>query len=183
MAEVDGIETPAEKSNFHSAQRGCARPDGQGSIPETHRAVFGLSGSGSPVTCCNCRFQAESAGTTAFGRESVRPCGLAGVPSTSRLCWQRRLPGWWNGRHKGLKIPWPQGRAGSSPAPGTNNLQKYRQNARKCLAVYLTESEESPPTPVHVEFACPILHFLAGEAGIPKVRGAETDFMVMHSYP
>ena len=30
------------------------------------------------------------------------------------------MPGWWNGRHKGLKIPRPQGCAGSSPAPGTN---------------------------------------------------------------
>ena len=29
-----------------------------------------------------------------------------------------RLPGWRNGRRAGLKIPWPQGRAGSSPAPG-----------------------------------------------------------------
>ena len=28
-------------------------------------------------------------------------------------------PGWWNGRHGGLKILCPQGRAGSSPAPGT----------------------------------------------------------------
>ena len=24
------------------------------------------------------------------------------------------------GRHKGLKIPWPQGRGGSNPPPGTN---------------------------------------------------------------
>ena len=31
-----------------------------------------------------------------------------------------RAPGWWNGRHWGLKIPWPQGRAGSTPAPGTS---------------------------------------------------------------
>src|SRR5687767_2181855 len=29
------------------------------------------------------------------------------------------MPGWWNGRHHGLKIHCPQGRAGSSPAPGT----------------------------------------------------------------
>ena len=28
------------------------------------------------------------------------------------------LPRWWNGRHWGLKIPWGQLRAGSSPAPG-----------------------------------------------------------------
>src|SRR5690554_79141 len=27
-------------------------------------------------------------------------------------------PRWWNGRHWGLKIPWSQGRAGSSPALG-----------------------------------------------------------------
>ena len=28
-------------------------------------------------------------------------------------------PVWWNGRHRGLKIPWPLGRAGSSPVTGT----------------------------------------------------------------
>ncbi len=28
------------------------------------------------------------------------------------------LPGWWNGRHTGLKILWDVSRAGSSPAPG-----------------------------------------------------------------
>ena len=30
-----------------------------------------------------------------------------------------RTPVWWNGRHRGLKIPWEQSRAGSSPATGT----------------------------------------------------------------
>ncbi len=29
------------------------------------------------------------------------------------------LPGWWNGRHEGLKILWLHGCAGSSPASGT----------------------------------------------------------------
>ena len=29
------------------------------------------------------------------------------------------MPVWWNGRHRGLKIPWEQSRAGSSPATGT----------------------------------------------------------------
>ncbi len=33
------------------------------------------------------------------------------------------LPKWWNGRHEGLKIPWPQGCAGSSPAFGTVNKE------------------------------------------------------------
>ena len=33
-------------------------------------------------------------------------------------------PKWWNGRHEGLKIPWPQGCAGSSPAFGTKNRKK-----------------------------------------------------------
>ena len=28
-------------------------------------------------------------------------------------------PGWWNGRHEGLKILWLHGCAGSSPASGT----------------------------------------------------------------
>lgn len=32
------------------------------------------------------------------------------------------MPGWWNGRHVGLKIQWPDnGCAGSSPAPGTKS--------------------------------------------------------------
>ena len=31
----------------------------------------------------------------------------------------RILPGWWNGRHEGLKILWLHGCAGSSPASGT----------------------------------------------------------------
>lgn len=29
------------------------------------------------------------------------------------------MPGWWNGRHRGLKIPRPHGRASSSLALGT----------------------------------------------------------------
>ena len=29
------------------------------------------------------------------------------------------MPAWWNGRHRRLKISWPKGRAGSSPAAGT----------------------------------------------------------------
>ena len=30
------------------------------------------------------------------------------------------MPGWWNGRHRRLKISRSIGRAGSSPASGTN---------------------------------------------------------------
>ena len=42
-------------------------------------------------------------------------------------------PGWRNGRRMGLKIPWPKGRAGSSPAPGT-----------RFFAHWLTGSAEKP---------------------------------------
>ena len=36
---------------------------------------------------------------------------------------QNPVPGWWNGRHEGLKILCPlKKRAGSSPAPGTKRL-------------------------------------------------------------
>jgi hypothetical protein len=44
-----------------------------------------------------------------------------------------RLPGWRNGRRAGLKIPWPQGRAGSSPAPGIrrNNGSRLRRALRR----------------------------------------------------
>lgn len=29
------------------------------------------------------------------------------------------MPGWWNGRHAGLRCRWPKGRGGSNPFPGT----------------------------------------------------------------
>ena len=35
------------------------------------------------------------------------------------VVYRSRLPVWWNGRHKGLKIPRRNNRAGSSPATGT----------------------------------------------------------------
>ena len=39
-------------------------------------------------------------------------------------------PGGGIGRHKGLKIPRQQWRAGSSPAPGTNNvLKKFQERS------------------------------------------------------
>lgn len=34
------------------------------------------------------------------------------------------MPVWWNGRHARLKIECPSGRAGSSPATGTNFMDK-----------------------------------------------------------
>ena len=34
------------------------------------------------------------------------------------------MPGWWNGRHEGLKILWLHGCAGSSPASGTLNKKE-----------------------------------------------------------
>ncbi len=42
-------------------------------------------------------------------------------------------PKWWNGRHEGLKIPWPQGCAGSSPAFGTKN-ERNSENLREMCA-------------------------------------------------
>src|SRR4051794_30113641 len=47
------------------------------------------------------------------------------APTTSEADHGRRVrstpsPGWWNGRHDGLKIHCPKGRAGSNPAPGTH---------------------------------------------------------------
>ena len=46
-------------------------------------------------------------------------------------------PGWWNGRHKGLKIP-RFIRAGSSPAPGTTFCfrQEYKRSSGLTLRVY-----------------------------------------------
>jgi len=34
------------------------------------------------------------------------------------------MPGWWNGRHNGLKIRCSKGREGSSPSLGTNKFNK-----------------------------------------------------------
>ena len=40
------------------------------------------------------------------------------------------MPGWWNGRHAGFKIPFSQGSPGSSPGPGTFFLA-YSYDARQ----------------------------------------------------
>ena len=40
------------------------------------------------------------------------------LPTQIAILHAHNLPRWWNGRHWGLKIPWGQLRAGSSPAPG-----------------------------------------------------------------
>ena len=45
------------------------------------------------------------------------------IAAARAACHAQHTPGWWNGRHKGLKIPRPQGCAGSSPAPGTKQYQ------------------------------------------------------------
>ena len=42
------------------------------------------------------------------------------------------MPGWWNGRHEGLKILWLYGCAGSSPASGTT---QYLQNPHNLTIV------------------------------------------------
>ena len=46
----------------------------------------------------------------------------------------RILPGWWNGRHEGLKILWLHGCAGSSPASGT---YKWGDDFFKVLSPFL----------------------------------------------
>ena len=45
--------------------------------------------------------------------------GFDSRPGLNHLC-----PGGGIGRHERLKISWPQGRAGSIPAPGTNSQLK-----------------------------------------------------------
>ena len=37
------------------------------------------------------------------------------------------MPEWWNGRHRGLKIPWRQLRDGSSPFSGTKTNRQFTQ--------------------------------------------------------
>ena len=67
----------------------------------------------------------ESGATIIFCENSsvgrARPCQGRGRGSESRfsLFLINIRPGWWNGRHEGLKILWLHGCAGSSPASGT----------------------------------------------------------------
>ena len=58
---------------------------------------------------------AASGGGKRPKRRQTRPFPLRPVP-----LWCARPPAWWNGRHMGLKLPGPKGRAGSSPAAGTS---------------------------------------------------------------
>src|SRR5664280_2093302 len=44
----------------------------------------------------------------------LAPCDHVPLYSAMRLA-----PGWWNGRHGGLKNLWLKGRVGSTPTPGT----------------------------------------------------------------
>ena len=46
--------------------------------------------------------------------------GKGGIFAPHPTGLNRHVPAWWNGRHRGLKIPRPRGRAGSSPAAGTS---------------------------------------------------------------
>ena len=52
-----------------------------------------------------------------FGREKGDGCCLTGKGKNGNIL---PMPEWWNGRHRGLKIPWRQLRDGSSPFSGTN---------------------------------------------------------------
>ena len=45
-----------------------------------------------------------------------------GLTSVLLWCNLTMPPAWWNGRHRGLKIPCPRGRAGSNPAAGTKPI-------------------------------------------------------------
>jgi hypothetical protein len=49
------------------------------------------------------------------------------------LQWSARRGGG-TGRRSGLKIPWPSGRAGSIPAPGTPSLSLRRRGARRSFS-------------------------------------------------
>ena len=50
------------------------------------------------------------------------------------------LLGWWNGRHWGLKIPWEQSRAGSTPVPSIlpHNVKQIRPVGAVCVFLYVT---------------------------------------------
>jgi hypothetical protein len=54
-------------------------------------------------------------------------------------------PGWRNGRRRGLKIPWPKGRAGSIPAPGTSKIKDFLRSGkvRQALREMLTATIDS----------------------------------------
>ncbi len=56
-------------------------------------------------------------------------------------------PGWWNGRHGGFKILCPNGRAGSSPAPGTQLLTCFAGHGRprKPILLYVKPEDNLDP--------------------------------------
>lgn len=49
------------------------------------------------------------------------------------------LPGWWNGRHSGLRIQWPQGRESSNLSPGTIHKMEFKMGK---VEYYLGGSSE-----------------------------------------
>ena len=50
------------------------------------------------------------------------------------------MPGWRNGIRGGLKIPCPSGRAGSTPAPGTNNLPMFMPILAGACGIYVSRA-------------------------------------------
>ena len=59
-----------------------------------------------------------------FGRENGDGCCLTGKGKNGNIL---PMPEWWNGRHRGLKIPWRQLRDGSSPFSGTKTNRQFTQ--------------------------------------------------------
>ena len=53
------------------------------------------------------------------------------------------MPGWRNGRRCGLKIRCPKGRAGSTPALGTNNDGDEPETKSAALLVLMSSIEDS----------------------------------------
>ena len=61
---------------------------------------------------------------------------MVGVASSNLV--SRSKPGWWNGRHKGLKIPRKFFRIGSSPISGT-----IKQKIAECTAMMSLACQKS----------------------------------------
>ena len=76
------------------------------------------------------QFEARAARTSAHSVWLAGP-RWPGPPAPSATLGSYQMGAWWNGRHDGLKIHWPQGREGSSPSAPTR-LSAQTPSSQAC---------------------------------------------------
>ncbi len=88
-------------------------------------------------------------------------------------------PGGGTGRHKGLKIPCPQGRAGSSPAPGTTNSNPIPHRSRQRSTRHAHDRQSSTLRAHHREWPrLPLSAPVSCEDGVQN--GARVQGFALH---